>query len=184
MFVRHQLLTLPLHRHSAETYYKLHDRFLSKRRPELEKQWGRPFDELPQYVRLSWKDQNYWPPWQFNDLCGFLVVGTDEGFSLAGDVYLRRKHFPLTAPERFNRKNEGHRERNHILFFSSTAKHNVERDRRDSYLEAARKIVSEAEATVRTRSRGATSAQVTLQGFDLSCLHLADAHSLARESST
>ena len=183
MFVRFQLLTFPIHRHPRSRYYELHDRYLSRRQPALERQWGRPFEDLPQYVRLSWKDQLYWPPWQLNDLSGVLVVGADEGFDLAGDIYLKRRHFPFTAPERFNRRREGPRERGHILFFSSTAKHPVAAARPDSYVVAARAIAQEAEAIVREHARGARSSTVRLPAFDLSCIQLAEAHRQAREGS-
>jgi len=175
LFVQFPILTLPVHKRSSEKYYRDHDRWVEHQKPGLEKEWRRSFEEIPAHIRIHWKDRWYWPPWYFNDVVGFLRIGTGEDGPLAGDVYLKRRHFQLSAPERLYRDTEGPREREQFLLLGSTAPHEVVAGDNASYLQAVREILSEAKSVIREFGRGTRSARITLPGYDLACLDLAEA---------
>src|SRR6476620_6688881 len=120
MLVRYVLQTFPIHRRSFAEYYREHDDEVRARRADLEREWGgQPFDELPAHIRLSWKDRWHWPPWYFNDRVGYLKRGSDGESALLGDIYLERRFFPATAPERFNRRDSGPADEHEVVFLGS-----------------------------------------------------------------
>jgi hypothetical protein len=84
MLVRYVLLALPIHQRSFAAYYEAHDREVGARQGEVEREWGGvPFEQLPAHIRLGWKDRWYWPPWFFNDIVGYLKIGTVDDTLLA-----------------------------------------------------------------------------------------------------
>ncbi len=181
MQVQHPLLILPIHRRSFDRYYADHDRHVEHQVPEVERDWGRSFDQLPTHIRIHWKDRWYWPPWFFNDVVGFLKLGMTGEDELAGDIFLKRRHFPLTAPERLYRSRERTRDREQVLYFWSLPRRAVDpRDNR-SYLEAVQGILAEARTTVRKFGRGTRGAEVWRPPFDLACFDFAAAARQARQ---
>jgi hypothetical protein len=180
MLVRYVLLTLPVHRRSFAQYYEEHDRDVSARRAELEREWGAPFDELPAHIRLAWKDRWYWPPWYFNDTVGQVKIGSDGDSSLLADVFLERRHFSPTALERFSRQGEGADDRE-VVFLASVPRRPVVRGDNNSYVTAAAAVVADAREAVRLQGHGLPNAEVWLPGFDLDCLDMARADEQLRE---
>jgi hypothetical protein len=169
MLVRYFLLTLPIHRRSFAEYYEEHDEEVAGLKPEIEKEWGQSWDELPPHIRIYWQDQWYWPPWYYNDIVGYLRVGTDGETAMAGDVYLKRQHFSQTAPERFSRRRGGPHEDEEIVYLASIGKRPLARGDNASYVEAIEQIVEEARELVRLQGDGLPRAEVWMQGFDLAC---------------
>ena len=182
MLVRYVLLALPIHRRSFAAYYQAHDREVQAHRTELEREWGgQPFDELPAHIRLAWKDRFYWPPWFFNDIVGFLKIGTAEDALLA-DVFLQRRFFPPTAPERFSRPGGGDDGDEHdIVFLATIERRPIVAGDNGSYVRACEEVVAEARDTVRLQADGLAEAEIWLPGFDLSCFDLARADQQLRE---
>jgi len=180
MLVRYVLLALPIHQRSFAAYYQAHDREVQAHRAELEREWGgQPFDELPAHIRLAWKDRWYWPPWFFNDIVGFVKVGTAEDALLA-DVFLERRFFSPTAPERFSRREDGGGERE-IVFLATIERRPVTAGDNASYVRACEEVVAEARDTVRQQGQGLGEAEVWLPGFDFTCFDFARADRQLRE---
>lgn len=181
MLVRYLLLTLPIHRRPFAEYYREHDREVRTRREEVEREWGgQPFEELPAHIRLSWKDRWYRAPWYFNDVVGYLNVGT-SGDALLADVFLERRFFPPTAPERFSRRDTGPADDREIIFLATVERRPVVSGDNDSYLRACEQVIAEGSETVRLQGHGLPEAEVWQPGFDLACLDLALADSQLRE---
>lgn len=182
MFVRYLILSLPIHKRSFEKYYRDHDRWVERQKPLLEKKWHRSFEEIPAHIRIHWKDRWYWPPWYYNDLVGYLRIGSGIDGTVAGDVFLKRRHFLLSAPERLYRDSEGPREREQFLLLGSTPPHEVTAGDNASYLAAVDRILEEARGFVREFGRGTRSARITLPGYGIGCLDLAEADRQLRRS--
>lgn len=180
MFVRFPLLTLPIHRHDFERYCALHDRYVASQRPKVEREWGKPFDELPRHIQIHWMDSWYWPPWFFNDEVGYLRLGTGEEGGFAGDLFLKRRHFPATAPERMPRAGQGSQQRRHVLYFWSIGRLAVDPADNATYARAAREIASDAQTVVRQFARGTRGAVVWLPPHDFAALDLAGLDRRAR----
>jgi hypothetical protein len=186
MLVRYVLLALPIHQRSFAAYYQAHDREVQARRVELEREWGgQPFDELPAHIRLAWKDRWYWPPWFLNDIAGFLKVGTADD-ALLGDVYLARRYFPPTAPERFNRLGsgagaEGDGDDRDIIFLATVERRPIVAGDNASYVRACDEIIAEARETVRLQGHGLAEAEIWMPGFEIACFDLARADQQLRE---
>ncbi|HEV8632258.1 MAG TPA: hypothetical protein VGV61_18235 [Thermoanaerobaculia bacterium] len=182
MLVRYVLLTLPIHRRSFAEYYEEHDEDVRARQAEVEREWGgQPFEELPPHIRIGWKDRWYWPPWFFNDIVGYLKIGSDAEAALLADVFVERRHFPHTAPERFSRRGSGEADDREIIFLASLERRPVTLGDNASYAAACDRLVEDGRQTVRQQGHGLPKAEVWLPGFDLSCFDLARADQQLRE---
>lgn len=181
MIVRYILLNLPVHRRTFEEYYRAHDAEVADLKPEIEREWGTDWDELPPHIRIYWQDQWYWPPWYYNDLVGYLKIGSDGEQALTADLFLERRFFASTAPERFSRKGGGPTEEEEIVYLSSVSRHEVRLGDNSSYLRAFAEIVPEAQEAFRRQTDNLSRAVVWLPGFDLSCIDLAEADRQLRE---
>ena len=182
MLVRDVLLALPIHQRSFAVYYEAHDREVRARRGELEREWGgQPFEELPAHIRLAWKDRWYWPPWFFNDIVGYLKIGTVDDALLA-DVFLERRFFPPTAPERFSRSSGGGADNEReIVFLATVERRPVVPGDNASFVRACERVIQDGGEAVRQQGQGLAEAEVWVPGFDLSCFDLARADQQLRE---
>jgi len=181
MLVRYVLLTLPIHQRSFAAYYEEHDLEVRAHREQLEREWGgQAFDDLPAHIRLAWKDRFYWPPWYFNDIVGYLKIGTAEDALLA-DVFIERRFFPPTAPERFSRRDTGPGDDREIIFLESVERVPVTPGDNSSYQRACAQVIVDGGQTVRQQAHGLGEAEVWLPAFDLDCIDLARADQQLRE---
>jgi hypothetical protein len=185
MLVRYVLLALPIHQRPFAAYYQAHDREVQAHRAELEREWGgQPFDELPAHIRLAWKDRFYWPPWFFNDIVGFLKIGTADDALLA-DVFLQRRFFPATAPERFSRPGSpgvaADADERDVVFLSTIERRPVAAGDNATYVRACEEIIAEARDSVRLQADGLAEAEIWLPGFDFACFDFASADRQLRE---
>ncbi len=176
--MRHWLWTFPILRRSYDNYYADHAKYVAKQKPEVEKQWGKSFKELRHAVQVQWEEQWFWPPWIHNDVVGYLMIGSDGGSYLGGDVYLMRKCFPQEARERAYRKYDSVLRKREILYYREIPKIQVGLGNNRSYVAAAMKIVKTARQVIRQRIR---TAVIRLSTYDLDCLNMAEADRQARE---
>ena len=181
MLVRYFLLTFPIHRRPFDDYYQAHDREVEGLRPEIEREWGLPWEELPPHIRLYWQDQWYWPPWYFNDIAGYLRFGSDGKDSLAGDLFLQRGYFPEIAPERFSRQHGVPEDSDEVVYLASISRRPIILGDNSSYLTALAEIVEEGIEIVRRQDQRLNEAELWVPGYDLSCLNLARADAQLRE---
>ena len=167
MLVRYVLMTLPIHQRSFAEYYAAHDREVRALREEVERKWGgQPFDQLPAHIRLSWKDRWYWPPWYFNDVVGYLKIGSVEDALLA-DVFIERRFFPPTAPERFSRRDDADGGEREVIFLATVERRPVVPGDNASYVRACEQVIADAAETLRLEAHGLAEAEVWMPGFDL-----------------
>ena len=181
MMVRYFLLTLPVHRRSFQRYYAEHDREVESLRPEIEKEWGQSFDDIPPHIRLYWQDQWYWPPWFFNDSVAYVRIGSDGKDGLHGDLFLKRRHFPPTAPEKFSRRGGGPQDEEEIVYLASIGKHAIDPNDNATYIVAIEEILTVAQETVRSQGQDVPEACVWTPGYELSCIDFAAADRQLRE---
>jgi hypothetical protein len=163
---RHMLLFLPIHKRPREKYYAEQAVHEAKARAGVETAWGKPFDSLSREVQLETQEDAFWPPWFYNDLLGFMEIGSDGGSYLVGAVYLKRKYFRREAHQRrFGRYPE-------IVYYEEITKRPIQVGDNDSYVEVALKLVKEARTSLRQRFR---TSDVWLPTYDLKCINLAEA---------
>ena len=172
MITLNRFLTLPIHRSSYGQYYAEHDKYVAKQKPEIEKQWGRPFEKLERTVQFQWEDRWFWPPWLHNDIIGFLEIGSDRGRHMTGDVYLMRKCFPRESRERAYARYDTPTRKQHILYYREIPKIEIHPGNNKSYALAAKEIIKVANQVVRKRVR---TAKVWLPSYELSCFDMAEA---------
>jgi hypothetical protein len=181
MLVRYVLLTLPVHQRSFAAYYEEHDREVRAHREQLEREWGgQAFDDLPPHIRLAWKDRFYWPPWYFNDIVGYLKIGTADEALLA-DLFLARRFFPPTASERFSRRDTGAEGDREIIYLGSVERRSIVPGDNASYQRACRQVIADGGEAVRLQAQGLDQAEVWVPAFDLDCIDLARADQQLRE---
>ena len=170
--IRYLLLILPIHRRSYKKYYSDHDKYVSKMKIWLEKSnilHKFSFDDLSDSRRIFWEEQWFWPPWLVNDIMGFLNIGSDYD-RLVGNIYLKRKYFPLDSYNRAFRKYDSTRKKNEFLYYPTRMhKYWVIRDNNDSYVKAVLEIIQDSREIIKKISKGA---DIWLPGYDLSCLNL------------
>lgn len=125
-----------------------------------------PFDQFSEnYKRLltmSW----WWPPWKFNDIVGYLEIGTDGGTCLTADIYLKRKYLPKGHPYKRTCKP------NDILYFREITKIHLRGRENDAYLKALDSLVTNAKKTIKRRNR---TFELWLPPFDFSCINFVEA---------
>lgn len=163
---------LPIHRRSYEAYYEAHKKWEEPRRQEVEKDWGKSFDNLPTRVQVQWNEMWFWPPWRFNDIAGFLDIGMDGGTCLTANIYLKRKFFPKSHRERKLRKYST-LENHHILYFGEITKIHVDIGDNHSYLGALEEILKGARKVLNRLNRNFV---VWVPNFGFACFDFADAY--------
>jgi hypothetical protein len=149
--LKYSLFSLPIYHYSSEKYRKKHDEFVKKRIRELESTGPCPFRKLSEESQRTYRELWYWPPWEFNEIVGYLKVGLDFGSSIVADIYLKRKYLPKSHPS----KNRGDRKgTNEILYCVEVpTKISVRTKDNKAYLEAVNNILQQAEKIIRERNK-------------------------------
>lgn len=174
------LFFLPVHQHSRDAYYQKHEDQLRKSRDSILKLPGyAQFD--PDKIKFPWEERL--PPcWKFNDTVGFLDVGMDEGSCLTADIYLKRKHFPLSARERQWRRYFKTLNNHEFLYYWEVPKVFVDVEDNDSYLSGLKKLVDETNKVFRKR-KATRNFQLWLFPFDFSCFNFVGAYKQVKNRS-
>ncbi len=92
--MRYPLFFLLIHHYTYETYYKRQKEYEEKEKKKLGDLFGEPFNKFSESTKKMYDNSWWWPPWKFNDIVGYLDIGTDGGDCLTADILLKRKYLP------------------------------------------------------------------------------------------
>jgi len=177
MVLRHLILVLPIHRRTYEQYYKKHQRYVNNQKAIIDKSFGKPFDNLSQEMKLGYENRWFWPPWIFNDVIGYLKIGSDGGGCLVGEIFLKRKLFPLSM-KNYHIRYHSILKKQEYLYYLEIYKRHIELGNNESYVSMAKEIITEAEKIIRKRFR---NARVWRPDYDISCIDLSEADNQMRK---
>jgi len=167
--LRYSLFFLPIHHYTYKKYYQRHDEYVRKEKEKMNKEWDQPFDKLSENTLISWENMWYWPPWKFNDIVGYLEIGTEGGDCLTADVYLKRKHLPRKHQ---NRRLGYTKKTNEILYFRGMPRFPVRERKNDVYLSALDDLITKAKKVLKKRN---PTFQLWLPPFDFNCIDFIEA---------
>lgn len=73
------VFSIPIYLRSGERYYEEHQRYEEKELNKIASFSGESVSKVRERLGVS-IDHYWWPPWQFNDIVGFVVVHYDGSF--------------------------------------------------------------------------------------------------------
>lgn len=164
--LRYSLFFLPIHHYTREKYYQRQDEYSEKQKRETEKAWGMPFEQLSEHYKRLLTNSWWRPPWKFNDIVGYLEIGTDGGTCLTADIYLKRKHLPKEHPNKRTCKP------NDFFYFQEITRSPIRGRENDAYLNALDNLVTKAKKAIKKRNR---TFELWLPPFDFSCIDFIEA---------
>ena len=168
--LRYSFFSLPIHCYSHEKYYQRHDEYVKKQTIEFARHSPVPLDELSEDTRASFEQLVWWPPWKFNDIVGFVEIGTDAGYEIAATIYLIGKCFP-----RNDRRRGRTRE---ITYFGEVSSVPIRGRDNEAYLRAVDEIITRAKKIIKKRMKHLF---LYLPPFEWSCLDFVKVHRQVRE---
>ncbi|MFC1952020.1 hypothetical protein ACFLV8_00075 [Chloroflexota bacterium] len=74
------VFSIPLYLRSSERYYEEHDNYEKKEIERFSSLSGESPNEARKRVGLWLEERCFWPPWQFNDIVGYVVIYCDGRF--------------------------------------------------------------------------------------------------------
>ena len=175
MRVHKCLLVLPVHRRSYDQYYADHEAYMARNKAKVEAELGKPFAKLNDNMRKSYETMWWWPPWEFNDLVGYVEVGLDQWQRMAGHTYLKRKHFHRDDSVRM--RGTSLIATHEVLSYCEVEPVQIEGQQNDAYVAACTGIIETAQKMIRGRVKTAT---VTLPSWPLSCIDFVTAVRVAQ----
>jgi hypothetical protein len=178
MYIKHVLLLLPIHRRTAQKYQEESADHMANQKRAYFEQSGFSFNGLDRARKAALEEEWIWPPWLFNDIVGFLGVGSDGWNDLGCDLYLKRKHFPRDSREREGSQTTSRN--NDYLPYAETPHFAIKKGDNATYLVALGYILRAARGIIRRRVR---CGQIWTPPYGWSCLDLAEADRQARLSS-
>ena len=72
----------------------------AKIKKRYEDSWAKASQPIPGEREIGIRERYYAPPWQFNDIIGYLQIGWDLGKYITGHIFLKLKHIPKTHYKR------------------------------------------------------------------------------------
>ena len=119
----------------------------------LESSWKRPFDKIPRDTLVNAEDRWLWPPWEVNDIIGFVDIGMDSGIRLTGEIFLMRRYFPKESWENRYRQLDSKTEKDQILYFCELSPHYIDWHDNSTYIDGIEAIQDEAESEIKRLSK-------------------------------
>jgi len=167
--VRYSLFFLPIHHYTYEIYYIRQKEYKEKEKNKYEDLYGQAFDKLDDDSKRRLESFWWWPPWKFNDIMGYLDIGTDTGGCLTADIFLKRKHLP----KGHHNKRAGFSKRaNEILYFREMDRFPKGEGNNNAYLQSLNKLIKVAKKIIKKRNR---TFELWLPPFDFSCIDIVEA---------
>lgn len=169
--LRCKLFNLPIHQRSYKVYYKCADKAKEEMIKAVEELWGKPYDKVPRTNRINYEDRCWLPPWEFNDIIGYVDVGMDATDRLVGNMYLMRKYFPKESWEMRYRRSDKPARKQQILHSRELGPIVIEWNNNSSYINGINEILGEAENTIKKLSKTRKYKWVLQQlPFPLECI--------------
>lgn len=167
MPLREALITLPIHKRSREAYYADHAVALEAEKRRIEELRRRAFSELDREEQLAHERTWWWPPWEYNDVIGYVVIGLDHHGEMIGDVFLKRKHFRRDDPSMAVYPRTTKLRPQAIMSFLETQSVAVADRTNEAYVAAFETVVRKVRSMVRRRVR---TSEIALPPWPISCL--------------
>jgi len=93
MYKENLLLTLLIHQHSQENYYKKHSEYVEKQKKIIEQIWKIPFTDINEERRIYYLSGWFWAPWRYNNIAGFGEIIKETDWTLIGNLYLPKGRY-------------------------------------------------------------------------------------------
>lgn len=167
--LRYSLFFLPIHHYTYERYYERYKGFKKKEKKQLEEECSKPFEKFSESTKRMWENIWQWPPWKFNDILGYLDIGTDGGGCLTANIFLKRKYIPKGYP---NKRIGNPKKTNEILYFQETHRFPVKGIDNNAYLQAFNRLLETTKKIIKKRNR---TFELWLPPFDFSCFNFVEA---------
>lgn len=143
MIPKHLLCIIPIHRHKEEIYYLKAEAALKTKIARYERWTRMPLSVFPESTQKDFISDWTWPAWFYNDQIGFLEIGSDCGKNLIGDIFLKRKFFPVN--EKRNWSHSGSVWNNQVIYYCETSRFYISEKRNRSYAKSAQSVIEEAQ---------------------------------------
>jgi len=144
MILRYKLFNLPIYRRSYDKYDQDAKKDIEKNMKILESSWNKCYKSIPEHIRIEEENRYEWPPWEFNDIIGFVDIGMDSHDRLTGDIFLMRQFLPKNHPKNRYRKYHSTLEKRQVYFFRELTPHKVEWHNNHSYIIGINQLIEEA----------------------------------------
>ena len=153
MILVYKFFKLPIYRRSYEKYYQEAKKDREKNIKILESSWNKSYKSIPEHARLDEENRHEWPPWEFNDIIGFVDIGMDPHDRLTGNIFLMRKSLPKNHHKNRYRKYHTTLEKQQIYYFRELDPYKVDWHNNSFYIEGINQLLSEAERTIKELSK-------------------------------
>ena len=146
---------LPVTRGSQERFYAKTRELSSRAVRAIQANWGAAASSPEAKAAMTRAaDSAFRGPWPYSDVIGFVILGQDHGDSIAGNVLLKRKHFPRGSEERVSHRGQTERLQE-MMWYAELGRTRVRAWENAAYVKALRAMIREAQAFLRRRLRGA-----------------------------
>ena len=149
MILDYRFFKLSIHQQSYDNYYERAKQDKRKMIESMEADWNRPYDKIPNEQRIGMEQHCSWPPWEFNDIVGYVDVGMDRGTRVTGNLYLMRRYLPKNRPENRSLKCGPKTIKDQIVYCCELDPHNVDLIDNSSFVKAVEAIFAQAENVVK-----------------------------------
>jgi hypothetical protein len=153
MILVYRFFKLPIYQRSYEEYYKGAENDKEKHIKFLESSWGKSYAEIPKHATIEMEDRYEWPPWEFNDIIGFVDIGMDPHDRLTGNIFLMRKYLPKNHHKNKYRKYLSLTEKRQIFYLCELSSFTVDWHKNNSYVKGISQILEEATRIIKKISK-------------------------------
>ena len=149
MILMYEFFKFPIYMRSRDKYYQAaeKDKQLKIAKHEVDSRQSLP--SLPDNKRLELEARWQWPPWEFNDVIGYVDIGMDAMDRFTGDIYLMLKYIPKIHPSKLYYNYRSSLEKQKIHYFQELNSHKIEWRNNDSYREGVRLLLDEADKIIK-----------------------------------
>lgn len=153
MILMYKFFKIPIYRRSYKKYCEEAEKDREKYIKSLEACWNKPYKSIPKDVRVHEEDERQWPPWEFNDIIGFVDIGMDPHDRLTGNIFLIRKFLPKNHHKNLYNKYHSPSKKQEIYYFCELDPHKVDWHNNSSCIEGINQLLSEAERIIKELSQ-------------------------------
>lgn len=153
MILMYKFFKLPIYRRPDEKYRQEADRDRKKNIKILESSWNKPYGLIPDRVKSDEENSHEWPPWEFNDIIGFVDIGMDQCDRLTGNIFLMRKLLSKKHHKNLYRKYHSPSKKQEIYYYCELDPYKIDWHDNSSYVEGINRILNEATKIIKKLSK-------------------------------